>query len=254
MARKATFTPTGARAVGPGMRTSGGETFAQAQARQAGGKRGRHFFPNEDVSPERSFDSATLAQMAASQVFDSYADGTTRTTPFELDLDRQGMNDYIEFGDAYDGTIFQPKTTPQGSTRNPSQAIAGTNDAAPMSIIPTSTSDPKRPRTLMAGFEITDPANNTGTLSVMFRDGTMYNYYDVTMEDWRTFKYSPSKGKVVIPMLEQKYAHGYANQPAQAAGAIHKAAMVAQKTLHAQPKRKGLRATQVPRQTRRRKY
>jgi hypothetical protein len=123
-----------------------------------------------------------------------------------------------------------------------------------MSIIPTSTSDPKRPRTLMAGFEITDPANNTGTLSVMFRDGTMYNYYDVTMEDWRTFKYSPSKGKVVIPMLEQKYAHGYANQPAQAAGAIHKAAMVAQKALHAQPKRKGLRATQVPRQTRRRKY
>lgn len=253
MARKATFTPTGARAVGPGMRTSGGETFAQAQARQAGGTRGRQFFPNEAVSPERSFDSKTLAAMATSKVFDSYANGT-KVTPFELDLDRQGMDDWVEFVDAYDGGVFQPKTAPQGSTTNPSKAIAGTTDAAPMSVSPTSTSNPDRPRTLMAGFMITDPVNNTGTLSVMFRDGTMYNYYDVTMDDWKTFKFAPSKGKQVIPMLESKYAHGYANQPAQAAGAIHKAATVAQKTLHAQPKRTRLRATQVPRQTRRRKY
>jgi hypothetical protein len=58
--------------------------------------------------------------------------------------------------------------------------------------IPTSTSNFKRPRTLAAGY---DP--NTGTVTVVFRDGTFYNYYGISSGTWRTFRESYSKG----PML-----------------------------------------------------
>ena len=56
--------------------------------------------------------------------------------------------------------------------------------------IPTSSTNYSRPRTVAAGY---DPS--TETLTVVFRDGTVYNYYGVTSQEWLAFYSSYSKGK-----------------------------------------------------------
>lgn len=56
--------------------------------------------------------------------------------------------------------------------------------------IPTSSTNYSRPRTVAAGY---DPESNT--LTVVFRDGTVYNYYGVTPSEWMAFYSSYSKGR-----------------------------------------------------------
>lgn len=63
-----------------------------------------------------------------------------------------------------------------------------------LSDVPTSSSNFKRPRTVAAGW---DP--DTNVLTVVFRDGTWWNYYNVTHEEWIKFHFAFSKG----PMLNK---------------------------------------------------
>jgi hypothetical protein len=58
--------------------------------------------------------------------------------------------------------------------------------------IPTSTSNFKRPRTLAAGYDLAE-----GTVTVVFRDGTFYNYYGISPGTWSTFKEAYSKGPLL---------------------------------------------------------
>ena len=67
-----------------------------------------------------------------------------------------------------------------------------------LSDIPTSTSNWRRPRTVAAGYDY-NPDSDKGVLTVVFRDGTFYNYYDVPPSVWIEFHDSFSKG----PMLNQ---------------------------------------------------
>ena len=80
-------------------------------------------------------------------------------------------------------------------------------DPAPISVIPTSTSNLKRPRTVAAGYRRADGSTpeGQGTLTVVFRDGTYYNYYDVTPQEWQKFKIAGSKG----PLLNPKPVPGF---------------------------------------------
>jgi hypothetical protein len=59
-----------------------------------------------------------------------------------------------------------------------------------LKITSTSTSNPAKPRTLAAGY-------NPGTkvMTVVFRDGTWWNYYDVPEDIWEGFRQAESKGK-----------------------------------------------------------
>lgn len=72
--------------------------------------------------------------------------------------------------------------------------------------IPTSSTNAARPRTVAAGYrmEVGSRAlpreQRRGKLTVMFRDGTLWNYYDVPYTEWLTFSNSLSKG----PMLNRK--------------------------------------------------
>lgn len=59
-----------------------------------------------------------------------------------------------------------------------------------ISIYATSTSNPNRPRTLRAGY-----GYKSGTLTIVFRDGTWWNYYDVPADIWMAFRDAPSKGR-----------------------------------------------------------
>ena len=59
---------------------------------------------------------------------------------------------------------------------------------------PTTSTDPSRPRTTSAGYDY-----STGTLTVVFRDGTWWEYREVPADIWQEFKNAPSKG----PMLNR---------------------------------------------------
>lgn len=69
--------------------------------------------------------------------------------------------------------------------------------------LPTSTSNWKRPRTVAAGYDY-DEESDLGTVTVVFRDGTFYNYYDVPSSVWVEFHASFSKG----PMLNRASSKG----------------------------------------------
>lgn len=69
-----------------------------------------------------------------------------------------------------------------------------------LSEVPTSSTNYSRPRTVAAGY---DP--DTQTMTVVFRDGTFYNYYEVTKSEWDSFHASYSKG---APWLNKGFIDG----------------------------------------------
>lgn len=76
---------------------------------------------------------------------------------------------------------------------------------ADLTLVPTSTTNPERPRTVAAGYDEDDEK-----LTVMFRDGTLYNYYEVTRGEWQSFKATKSKGAYIYRVLDFK-PRGYAD-------------------------------------------
>jgi hypothetical protein len=69
--------------------------------------------------------------------------------------------------------------------------------AAPLSEVPTSTSNYARPRTVAAGWKRDTENSNVGTLTVVFRDGTLWNYYGVSVDVWKRFYDAFSKGSML---------------------------------------------------------
>ncbi len=70
---------------------------------------------------------------------------------------------------------------------------------APLTVVPTSTTNPERPRTVAAGYDADEEK-----LTVVFRDGTFYNYYEVDENEWAAFKANRSKGAIIYRMLDFK--------------------------------------------------
>ena len=64
---------------------------------------------------------------------------------------------------------------------------------------PTATSMPDRPRTVAAAY---DPSRSV--LTIVFRDSTIYNYYDVTMDEWSAFTSKDSKWQYIRDVLDYK--------------------------------------------------
>lgn len=89
----------------------------------------------------------------------------------------------------------------RSGTRVPGTAVTTGRgrEPAPISIVPTSTTNPQRPRTVAAGYD-----DRRSVLTVVFRDGTFYNYYDVTDDEWTQFKASYSKGRYILAVLDGK--------------------------------------------------
>lgn len=86
-------------------------------------------------------------------------------------------------------------------------------EAAPITIYPTQTINPSRPRTVAAGYRPnTSQDRRKGTLTVIFRDGSYYNYYEVDPTTWYHFKAAPSKGRFIMKYLDS-HPRGYADVP-----------------------------------------
>jgi len=71
--------------------------------------------------------------------------------------------------------------------------------------IPTSTENPERPRTVAAAFD-----NQRSIITLVFRDGTIYNYYNCTQKMWDDFKGNSSKWEYIRDTLD-KQPRGIAN-------------------------------------------
>jgi hypothetical protein len=64
------------------------------------------------------------------------------------------------------------------------------NAPADLTDRPTSSLNASRPRTVAAGYD-----QSRGVLTVVFRDGTVWNYDGVTPGEWQNFHASISKGR-----------------------------------------------------------
>jgi len=96
---------------------------------------------------------------------------------------------------------------------------------APISLVPTSTINPERPRTVAAGFD-----EARGVLTVVFRDGTFYNYYGVERSVWDSFKTAPSKGRFIVASLDgmDRGTANMAKSPAYARESLYRVARTGQ--------------------------
>lgn len=70
---------------------------------------------------------------------------------------------------------------------------------------PTATTNADRPRTVAASY---DPERSV--LTIMFRDSTLYNYYDVDLNTWYDFHSQRSKGPFIKNVLDS-HPRGPAN-------------------------------------------
>jgi len=114
----------------------------------------------------------------------------------------------------YEDQLFDP-TGQTGSSRPFYEVVGLTGDLripgykgpqneedsspADLTVVPTSTTNPKRPRTVAAGYD-----EEEEKLTVVFRDGTFYNYYEVDANEWKAFKANRSKGAIIAQMLDFK--------------------------------------------------
>jgi len=71
--------------------------------------------------------------------------------------------------------------------------------------VPTSSTNYSRPRTVAAAWSPSENDPMLGTMTVVFRDGTFYNYYKVTRSEWIAFQSSYSKGR---PWLNRRSTSG----------------------------------------------
>lgn len=153
--------------------------------------------------------------------------GQTSRLPRPLDLSPQtanAKNKYIKRGQEY--SQFFPLSPDDYDVDFSVNELVDENDIGPandrpvpLTDIPTSSTNAKRPYTVAAGWQRypgqrgADDAK--GTLTIMFRDGTLYNYYNVENSVWIKFHSSLSKGAYlnrnsVNPLLNS-YNHGPAS-------------------------------------------
>jgi hypothetical protein len=96
---------------------------------------------------------------------------------------------------------------------------------ADITLSPTSTTNPARPRTVAAGYD-----GFRKVLTTVFRDGTLYNYYGVDAGQWNNFVRARSKGRFIHTYLDGK-VRGPAEttgMPAEHVEVLYRAARTAQ--------------------------
>lgn len=78
------------------------------------------------------------------------------------------------------------------------------DDASLLPYQPTSTIDPKRPRTLAAGYD-----ERSQSLRIKFREGEYYTYYNVPPSVWWQFQRASSPGRYINTRLNNyPYSRG----------------------------------------------
>lgn len=119
--------------------------------------------------------------------------------------------------DTFEGPGYGPNAAPIPAVRNRQGTEFGSYnvqseedwvgaDGRVPQIDPTPSINPPRPRTLKAGY-IKERGAPSGTLWVVFRDGTPWEYYDVPQNVWRNFRRVKSPGRFINRVLNN-YDYG----------------------------------------------
>jgi KTSC domain len=104
---------------------------------------------------------------------------------------------YLEEEGFYSGKGYSYSN--MGTAPNPSVISSVDKAPADITLAPTSSILPPRPRTVAAGYD-----GSRRCLTVIFRDGTFYNYYGVSGLEWGNFKRAISKGRFIKAYLDGK--------------------------------------------------
>lgn len=149
---------------------------------------------------------------------------------------------YLEDEGFYSGRGYT--YTNNGSSPSTSLVSSVGTQPAPITYSPTSTTDPNRPRTVAAGWD-----RDRKVMTVVFRDGTFYNYYGVSGLEWGNFKRAHSKGESI-----RKYFDGKARGVADV-GSVPQAhqELLYKVARTSQVMRKGLTGSQSAKSARRKK-
>jgi hypothetical protein len=167
---------------------SGGTNFAGLPTAASTGE----FFEAISVATNQYYDPQSYKD-AARRNQAGVAVGSDDFQTFYVDGDGNFVdrNKSRKFYDEEDGELVIPGE--KGPQAGESEA------AAPLSVVPTSSTNPARPRTVAAGYD-----RSREVLTVVFRDGTFYNYYEVNPTEWLDFKRRVSKGKYIYQNLDYK--------------------------------------------------
>lgn len=118
------------------------------------------------------------------------------------------------------GAYLNPKSSPvaegyQAADDQTIEKAGGDQSAFVQRDIPTSSTNYARPRTVAAGYDA-----ERQTMTVVFRDGTFYNYYEVTQAEWDAFRASYSKGNPWLNKANKNQASDglFVNKPRGDAG------------------------------------
>lgn len=114
-------------------------------------------------------------------------DMRTRTGKTAAEIFASDEESIIVRGEEYAGAGFYYK---QDEDEDEGSVSSGSVVAFTESDIPTSSTNYSRPRTVAAGYD-----KGRQTMTVVFRDGTFYNYYGVSQAEWEAFRASYSKGR-----------------------------------------------------------
>jgi hypothetical protein len=204
------------------IRSRGGVTGKARQTKERFNSRlkaGEVPFSLEDMVPEEDIQHLKHGNMQTGAVLlDQYENGKV-VDPFPTTGTKDQLREVIGIHDNSTMGYYEPDIGETYSNRAATPVRPGTErwlgqpdgytSAAPLSDVPTSTTDPERPRTVGAGYQI-DQGADTGKLTVVFRDGVYYNYYSVSPSEWLSFKNNQSKGRFIKAFLDSK-PRGVAN-------------------------------------------
>jgi hypothetical protein len=157
------------------------------------------------------------------------------TVPTPEELYNEMIDNLMQDPDTYDTTAddidYEAVSTPD--------AAKDGSIVANISLRPTSTTRPDRPRTVAAGY---DKKNHI--LTVVFPDGTWYNYYDVPEDMWAEFKYAESKGRYMrMSGLDNWPSRGEANVNSMSASSRTKLNTLAVNARAAQQESQGIQGS-----------
>lgn len=131
----------------------------------------------------QDYEDVSQRNLAGTPTFRDY-----RGSLYTYDTERLQNRPYYDYDDETKDWVAPGQAGPQyGEDERP----------APLSIVPTSTTNPKRPRTVAAGYD-----KFRQVITVVFRDGTWYNYYECDPATWQAFKARISKGQYIYKYLD----------------------------------------------------
>jgi hypothetical protein len=140
------------------------------------------------ADPLASLPDATMDPAGFKDAMGHFGDAAGGDWSDHLALDPTDTTGYdYQFNAGMGGTYVHPMRTRRKGGAAP----------ADISLIPTSTINPNRPRTVAAGFD-----EERGVITIVFRDNTFYNYYSCDEGDWLQFATAHSKGGPAGPIMK----------------------------------------------------